>query len=75
MFLFWLKTGVVGFFSLFFLLLGIDNLLNAYHLKHPQTFIIYFFASNLIILISLTGLLFSVIRIYNFIKGKGTNNQ
>jgi len=71
MFFFWLKTGVVGFCSILFLIMGIDNLFNAYSLTHPQTFIMYFFASNLIILISLTGLLFSVFRIYDFIKKKG----
>lgn len=71
MFLFWVKTGVVGIASLFFLFLGIDNLFNAYALTNPQTFILYFFSSNLIILISLTGLLFSIIRVYFFFKNKG----
>lgn len=70
MWIFWLKTGGVGCVSLFFLLLGIDNLINAYSLTNPHYFVVYFFSSNLMILISLTGLLFSILRITTFIKNK-----
>jgi len=73
MLIYWIKTGIVGFSSIFFLFWGIDNLISAYRLTHPQTFVVYFFSSNLIILISLTGLLFSIIRIFNFVKNKRTN--
>jgi len=72
MFAFWLKTGIVGCGSLFFLILGIDNLVNAYSSTHPHIFIVLFFASSLIILISLTGMLFSILRIVAVIRNKGT---
>ncbi len=71
MFLFWMKTVVVGIASIFFLALGIDNLVSAYSLNHPQMFIVSFFSSSLMILISLSGLLFSFFRILTFIKGRG----
>jgi hypothetical protein len=70
MVIFWLKTGIVGCVSLFFLFLGIDNLINAYSLTNPHLFVVYFFSSNLMILISLSGLLFSIFRISTFIKNK-----
>jgi len=70
MLIFWLKTGGVGCVSLLFLLLGIDNLISAYSLTNPHFFVVYFFSSSLMILISLTGLLFSFFRISTFIKNK-----
>ncbi len=74
MFLFWMKTLVVGIASIFFLALGIDNLVSAYSLNHPQMFIVSFFSSSLMILISLTGLLFSFFRIRTFIQGRGKDH-
>ena len=38
--------------SLFFLLIGIDLLISSYRLTNPFTFVMTFFASNLMILIS-----------------------
>lgn len=51
---------VVG---LFFLLFGIHLLIAAYQLKDPSYFILTFFASNFIILISATLLLGFILRI------------
>ncbi|SEM31774.1 hypothetical protein SAMN04489760_11055 [Syntrophus gentianae] len=70
MLIYWLKTVGIGCASLLFLFLGIDDLMNAYSLTNPHMFIVYFFSSNLMILISLSGLLFSFFRIFTFIKNK-----
>jgi len=72
---FWLKTVCVGSVSLFFFLMGTDNLIHAYSLTNPHMFIVYFFSSNLIILISFTGMLFSVFRIVTFINKRGSNRH
>lgn len=74
MFLFWMKTVAVGLASIFFLALGIDNLVSAYSLNHPHMFILSFFSSSLMILISLSGLLFSCFRILTFIQGGGKDH-
>jgi len=55
--------------------MGIDNLIHAYSLTNPHMFIVYFFSSNLIILISFTGMLFSVLRIVTFINKRGSNRH
>ncbi|OPY84245.1 MAG: hypothetical protein A4E72_02345 [Syntrophus sp. PtaU1.Bin208] len=70
MMIFWLKTMGIGCVSLLFLFFGIDNLVNAYSLKDPHMFVVYFFSSNLMILISLSGLFVSLFRIFTFIKNK-----
>lgn len=59
---------MIGAFSVLFLLLGIDTLVTAYHLKNPLEFIMYFFASNLIILVSAVGILYAGIRFYYIFK-------
>ncbi|RJQ65975.1 MAG: hypothetical protein C4519_26530 [Desulfobacteraceae bacterium] len=48
----YVKNSALLLISLFFLLFGVHVLLSAYHLSDPFAFIMTFFASNLIILIS-----------------------
>ena len=50
--------------SCFFLLFGIHLLFAAYRLNHPAWFVMTFFASNLIILISGTILVGLVLRLF-----------
>ena len=54
--LWWLKNVIIGVFSIFFLIFGIEVLIGAYALKHPQTFIMYFFSGSFIALVGLVGL-------------------
>ena len=48
----WAGQALVGAFSLSALVLGIDLCRAAFHLKEPYQFILTFFASNLIVLVS-----------------------
>lgn len=60
----WAGQSFMGVFCLGFLFLGIDLCRASFHLKEPYQFILTFFASNLIILVSvalLAGLIFRVI--------------
>ncbi len=50
--MFRLKMVLLILISLFFLAVGIDLLISAYRLNDPFSFVIVFFASNLMILIS-----------------------
>jgi len=52
----------LGILELFFLLFGIYLLVLAYHLTDPFSFVITFFASNLVILISAVLLLGLVLK-------------
>lgn len=66
--LLWGKLIGIGLLSLFFLALGVDTLFSAYRLTHPVQFLALFFSSNLIILISIIGCLYSVLQIRKHIN-------
>ncbi len=58
-----LKMILLILVSLFFLAVGIDLLISAYRLNDPFTFLMMFFASNLMILISAALCLGFVLRL------------
>ncbi len=64
MIVWWLQQVALTLIAVFFLVFGIQILVGAYRLNDPFTFIMTFFASNLIILISLTLLIGFVYRAY-----------
>ena len=68
--LFWIKNSAIGFLSLFFLIMGIDLLMGAYALQNPFEFLLSFFASNLIILISAVGCIYVGITIWKQLHQK-----
>lgn len=59
----WIKHIALLLAGAFFLLFGIQLLISAYQLEDPFTFVMTFFASNFIILISAALLLGFVMRI------------
>ena len=61
-FFWWLRQIALVLAGYFFLVFGIHVLVASYSLKDPYSFIMAFFASNLIILISATLILGFVIR-------------
>ena len=60
----WIKHIALLLAGGFFLLFGISLLIAAYRLKDPFTFVMTFFASNLIILISAALLVGFIFRIF-----------
>ena len=67
----WLRQIVLVLVGCFFLALGIHTLILAYHLKDPFSFVMTFFASNLIILISATlvvGFIIRMVKVYKDLK-------
>ncbi len=74
-FFWWLRqVGLLGA-GLFFLVFGVHLLVCAYHLNDPFNFVMTFFASNLIILISATVMIGLVIRIVGVLRGDSKNNE
>ena len=70
--LWWVRQVILVLLGLFFLLFGIHLLIAAYKLKDPASFIMTFFASNFIILISATlliGFVYRMVKAYGSIKG------
>ncbi|MGZ3594429.1 MAG: hypothetical protein ACXU9G_00125 [Syntrophales bacterium] len=64
----WGKNVLIAFLSLFFLAFGINALITAYSTKNPLEFIMYFFSSSLIILISMVGIIYPFFHIRAALK-------
>ena len=58
----WTVASASAILSIFFLFVGISLCRAAYDLEHPYQFILTFFSSNLIILISVVILLGAILR-------------
>ena len=66
----WLKIIFIGFLSIFFLIFGVNELIASYSLRDPHVFVMYFFSSNLLILISAVGLIYSLFQLHGNLKTK-----
>lgn len=64
----WFKQAVIAMLSVAFLMLGVQTLVASYSLANPLYFIMTFFSSNLIILISLVGIIYPVLQVYTLLK-------
>lgn len=62
--LWWFKNIFIGTASIFFLVFGIGSLVAAYRMKNALEFIMSFFSSSLIILISLVGIIYPALQIH-----------
>jgi len=70
MLLWWIKQIVISFISVFFLITGIEILIGSYRLNNPLEFVMYFFSSSMVILVSIAFLAYPVTRIYGRFFGK-----
>ena len=71
----WLKQIILVTLGGFYLYFGIQLLISSYQLNNPLAFMLTFFASNLIILISaalLVGFAYRIIVVYRHLKRKDT---
>ncbi len=64
----WATQVVLALIAVFFVLFGINLLYMAYQITEPFSFIMTFFASNLIILISVTLLFGFIVKIVTTLK-------
>jgi len=64
----WVTQIILLVLAIFFIIFGIDLLYTAYQLSEPFSFIMTFFASNFIILISATLLFSFVYKIVRYIR-------
>lgn len=74
----WIRKIVLTLVGFFFLLFGIHLLLAAYQLDNPFWFVMTFFSSNLIILISLTlivGFIWQMKLFYGKEKSAGDESE
>lgn len=66
----WIKQIAVAVISVLFLIKGVHVLVGSYQLNNPFEFIMYFFSSSLLILVSACILLYPIFRIYGRIRGE-----
>jgi len=64
----WTLSTASAMLSIFFLFLGIDLCRASFQLNHPHQFILTFFASNLIILISVAILAGVIVRMVSRLR-------
>jgi hypothetical protein len=64
----WLREILIGVFTIFSLAWGISLLISAYSMNNPVEFVMVFFASNFIVLISGTGVLYAAFRFWRLWK-------
>jgi putative effector of murein hydrolase LrgA (UPF0299 family) len=69
----WVTQVILALIALFFIVFGIDLLRVAYHISDPFSFVMTFFASNLIILISAALLLSFIIKMVSNSKKSRQN--
>ena len=62
----WIKILIVGIFSVFLFIFGVEVLIGAYGLKEPRLFLMYFFSGSFTILVGLVGILYPVFQIHAF---------
>ena len=60
----WLLKVIVGVASLVFFAVGVDVLIASYALTNPAEFIMYFFSSSLLILVSIVGIIYVSFQIH-----------
>ena len=77
-YLWWIWQTILVLVCVFFLILGIQILIKSYQMNNPAYFMMIFFSSNLIILISvvlMAGLLYRMLGVYRLIYNKKENNE
>ena len=71
-FFWWISKIVIGIVSLFFFIRGLEVLIGSYSLNNPAEFIMYFFSSSMLILVSAVGIIYSAVRIFRRIRGESS---
>ncbi len=69
-FFWWFPKIFIGIASLFLFIRGIEVLIGSYTLNNPIEFLMYFFSSSMLILMSAVGIIYSAIRIFKRLRGE-----
>lgn len=59
-----IKNIIVLLLSLFFLVFGVDILLNSFKMANPLEFVMTLFSASFIILFCITGILYAFFRLF-----------
>jgi len=73
--LWWGKNILIAIVSLFFLLFGTETLIGSFSLKNPLEFIIYFFSSSFMVLVSIVGIIYPAFQVHALFKPRKLDND
>ncbi len=73
--LWWGKNILIAMVSLFFLLFGTETLIGSFYLKNPLEFIIYFFSSSFMVLVSIVGIIYPAFQVHALFKPRKLDND
>jgi len=71
--LWWGKQVIIICIAVIFLVTGINVLVASYSLTNPLEFIMYFFSSSMVILVSIVFLIYPAVRIYGRLWGEASD--
>ncbi|RJP85101.1 MAG: hypothetical protein C4518_17230 [Desulfobacteraceae bacterium] len=77
-YLWWIWQTILVLFSVFFMIFGIEILIKSYTLNNPFYFMMIFFASNLIILISvvlIAGFIYRIVGVFRLVHQKKKQSE
>ncbi|MBW2557494.1 MAG: hypothetical protein JRD69_01420 [Deltaproteobacteria bacterium] len=69
-FFWWISRLFIGIASLVLFIRGIEVLIGSYSLNNPVEFLMYFFSSSMLILVSAVGVIYSAVKIFKKVKGE-----
>jgi len=69
-FFWWISKIFLGIASLFLFIRGVGVLIGSYSLKNPAEFLMYFFSSSMLILMSAVGIIYSAVKIFKRVRGE-----
>ena len=69
-FFWWISRLFIGIASLVLFIRGIEVLIGSYSLNNPVEFLMYFFSSSMLILLSAVGVIYSAVKIFKKVKGE-----
>jgi len=69
-FFWWISKLFIGIASLVLFIRGIEVLIGSYSLNNPAEFLMYFFSSSMLILMSAVGVIYSAVKIFKKVREK-----
>ena len=69
----WVKNVLIGVVAIAVFFFALETLIGTFQLKNPLEFIMYFFSTSLLLMVSLVGILYPVLQFYQRLKEKDRN--
>ena len=71
----WGKNILIAVLSVIFLIFGTETLIGSFHLHNPLEFIMYFFSSSFIVLVSIVGIIYPAFQVHSLFKPRKVDHD